>query len=151
MVGDGHFNAALLEQAHLGLAGDAAVDGDQEIGFDLRQTLDGRRGDGVALLKAARDEGRDMRAEFAQAARHDGGGGDAVQVEIAEHEDMVAATDGGLQRIGGLGKPGDDVGVAPIAIERRREKTVRGFRGVDAARDERGRDEVRHVQLALQA
>ena len=48
-------------------------------------------------------------------------------------------------------KPGDDVRVAPVAIERRREETVRGFRGVDAARDERGRDEVRHVQLALQA
>ena len=151
MIGDGHFDAALLQQAHLRLAGDAAVDGDQEVGLDLRQTLDGRRGDGVALLEAARDKRRDARSELAQTARHDGGGGDAVQVEIAEHEDMVAAADGGLQRIGGLGKPGDDVGVAPIALQRRREETVRGFRGVDAARDERGRDEVRHVQLALQA
>ena len=151
MIGDGHFDAALLQQAHLGLAGDAAVDGDQEVGLDLRQALDGRRGDGIALLEAARDEGRDVRAELAQAARHDGGSGDAVQVEIAEHKDVVAAADGGLQRIGGLGQPGDDVGVAPVALQRRREETVRGFRGVDAARNERGRDEVRHVQLALQA
>ena len=151
MVGDSHFDTALLQQAHLGLAGDATVDGDQEVRLDLRQALDGRRSDGVALLEAAGDERRDARAELAQAARHDGGGGDAVQVEIAEHEDVVAAADGGLKRIGGLGQPGDGVGVAPVAIERRREKTVRGFRGVDAARDERGRDEVRHVQLALQA
>ena len=151
MIGDGYFDAALLQQAHLGLASDAAVDGDQEVGIDLGQALNGRRSDGVALLEAARDERRDVRAELAQAARHDGGGGDAVQVEIAEHEDMVAAADGGLQRIGGLGQPGDGVRVAPVAVQRRREETVRGFRGVDAARDERGRDEVRHVQLALQA
>ena len=87
-------------------------------------------------------------AFFPAAAQHQTAIAVTVGFVIAGFTALVLL--GGLKRIGGLGHPGDDVRVAPVAVQRRREETIRGFRGVDAARNERGRDEVRHVQLALQ-
>ena len=150
MVGDGDLDAKFAQNAHLFFARDAAIDGDQEIGFRIHQAIDGCGGDGVALVEAARDKRRHASPERAQPPRHDRGGGNAVKIEIAEHHDVVAALDGGLKTVDDVGKPGNGVGVEPIALKRRREKPVRSFRGVDASCSQGGCDELRHMQLTLQ-
>ena len=63
-------------------------------------------GQRVALVEAQRDERRSLRAESAQTAGEHGGGRDAVEVEVAEHEDVVAAFDGGFSASATSDSPG---------------------------------------------
>ena len=150
VVGDGQAQTRLHDGRRLVLAGDAAVHRDDEVRTERARAHEGGLGERVALLEAQGDERRCRGAKGAQAAGEHGGGRDAVEVEVAEHEDVVAALHGGLQRVGHLGKAGDGIGVEPVAVERGREEAAR--RGIvdDAAGDEGGCDEARKAERALE-
>ena len=150
VVGDGHADAQLHERCRLRLAGDAAVHRDDEVGVERADARDGGVRDAVALFEAPRDERRRLRPERAQAAREHGGGGDAVQVEVAEHDDAAVPLDDGLQGVGDVGKTGDRVGIEPVAVERGRKEAPGDGRIVEPARDERGRDEPGKAELRLE-
>ena len=151
VVGDSQAQTRLHHGRGLRLAGDAAVHRDDEVGAKRARARDGGLRQRVALLETQRNEGRGLRAEGAQTAGEHGGGRDAVEVEVAEHEDVVAALDGGFQGIGHVGQAGDDVGVQPVALERRREEAVNRSGVVDAAGDQRRCDEAGQTEFALQA
>ena len=92
-----------------------------------------------------------MRTERPQAAREHGGGRDAVEVEVAEHEDTAVGAHDLLQRVSHLGQPGYGVGVEPIAVERGLQEAadLGGLRY--AARDERRGHETWQTESALDA
>ena len=149
MVGDRHADAALAQQLDFGGAGDAAIHRHQEVGIELHDALDGGLGDAVALVGTPRDERQRACSQRAQTAREHRRRRDTVDVEVAEHDDAVAALDGVLERVGDVGEAGDAVGVAPIAVERGLEEALRLPGIVDAARDQRRRDESRQPEIAL--
>ena len=91
-----------------------------------------------------------MGAERAQAAREHGRGRDAVEVEVAEHEDAAVGAHDLLQRVRHLGQAGYGVGVEPVAVERGLQEGADLGRLGDAARDERRGDEARKPQLAFE-
>ena len=63
----------------------------------LRQFFDGRNGQAVALLAAVGQVGDHRHAETGQPLLDDGGAGDAVHVEVAEHPDGFALLDGAVE------------------------------------------------------
>ena len=100
VVGDDERHAELLAVFGLVQRGDAAVDGD-----DQPHALGGKLPDGgivqaVALLQTAGDMGRAVRAQRAQALDQQAGGGDAVDVVVAEYGDLRAVRDSLLQQRG---------------------------------------------------
>ncbi len=150
VVGDVHLDARLHDLGHLVLAGDAAVHRDDHIGGKLASALEGGRGDAVALLEAAGNEREGAGAQRPQTPGEHRGGRDAVQIEVAEHDDALLRLDGGDKAVGHLGKTGDVVGVRPVAVERRREEALGGAYRGDAATNERGGDETGQPQVVLE-
>ena len=141
MVGDDDVDAVCEQGGHLAAARYAAVDRDDELGGKLLEARDGLDAQPIALLEAARDERRDVRPEIAQRARHDGRGRDAIEVEVAEDDDVTVRIDGRLDRIDRLGKANDVARIEPIALERRVHEPECFFRVGQAARDENASNE----------
>ena len=94
VVGDQHLPAARLRRGDAGVAGDAVVDGDQQVGLQRREFVDQRRRQPVAVHDAVGHRVRDApRAEHAQAAHADRAGGGAVAIEIADDDDVAVLRD----------------------------------------------------------
>ena len=88
-------------------------------------------------------------AERAQAAGEHRGGRDAVEVEVAEDDDVLAKAHRLLERVDDALEAGDLVGIAPIALERGPEKLIRLLGRVDAARGKRRGDEPGKGKIVL--
>ncbi len=106
VVGDDDAHALLGEEGYLVGRGDAAVHGDDELGLQRQQTLDGGRGQAVAFAEAVRHDRGDVSAQRAQPAGRDGCGGDAVEVEVAEHDDALTARIAAAISSAAAGMPG---------------------------------------------
>ena len=90
-------------------AGDAVVDGDDEIGRSLRGDIDDFRRQPVAELEAVRQQKVDIGAEHLQRAHADGRGGGAVAIVVADDQHLRFSFDGVGQhvcRVGGVGQAG---------------------------------------------
>ena len=124
MIGDKDLNPSLLQKLNLVLRGDAVIHRDQNVGLVSKSTFDGGLGQTVAFLKAQRNEGHHLRTKLAQAARHDGGGRNAVKVEIAEDQDALLIKHGVGEAIGQLRHVRNRIGIEPIPIERGVEENL---------------------------
>ena len=136
VVGDRDVEPLLERPGDLLIARDAAVDRDDEVGVVAHGAGERLFGKRVAFLVAVRDEPHDVRAQRAQPAQRDGGGADAVDVEVAEDEDPLVGPDGGLYFVGDLFQPRDDLRVEPIAVERGCQELVGRLGRREAARHE---------------
>ncbi len=91
MVGDQHLEPRRLGCRHAINAGDAVVDGQQQVGLTLQRHGDNLRGQAVTVLEAVGHQIIDMRrAEQAQTEHTDCAGGGAVGVEVADDQDALA-------------------------------------------------------------
>ncbi|MNS50718.1 hypothetical protein D3C72_833740 [compost metagenome] len=91
VVGDQYFEASLFGSGHAFDAGDAVVDGDQQLRLAGQCDLDDFRGQAVAIFEAVRHQIVDMRrTEQAQTEHADSAGGRPVRVEVADDEDALA-------------------------------------------------------------
>ena len=97
MVGDDDVHPQPSCVVHLGDGGYSAVHGDQQADPLFRQLLDGRNGEAVAFLAAVRQIGDHRHAEAGQPLLDDGGTGDSVHVEVAEHPDGLTILDGAVE------------------------------------------------------
>lgn len=96
VVGDQHLPAQRLGRGDTGMAGDAVVDGDQQVRLQYGQFGHQRRRQPVAVHHAVGHRVHHVaRAEQAQAAHADRAGGGAIAVEVTDDEDALAAGDRG--------------------------------------------------------
>ena len=150
MVGDCQTHAFPLDGLRLVFRRDAAVDRNDEIGRQLFDALERLDRQSVALFEAQRNERRDAAAKIAQPSGKRRGCRDAVEIEIAEHDDVLIRFDARFERIGDVGQARDDVRIEPIALKRRRKELPRSLRRIDSARNKRGGDEMRQAEVLLQ-
>ena len=136
VVGDRDIETLLERPGDLLIARDAAVDRDDEVGVVAHGAGERLLGKRVAFLVAMRDEPHDVCAQRTQPTQRDGGGADAVDVEIAEDEDSLFGPYGGLDLVGDFCKARDDLWVEPIAVERGGQELVGRLGRRDATRHE---------------
>ena len=139
MVGDDQIDPKLPAERRLGIGGDAAVNGDDELHALLFERVDGERVQAVALLQPRGNIAGHMSAEPAQKLGHQAGRRDAVHVIVAEHADMLLFVQRPLHARAGRLHVEQLEGVAqgPVA----REKLPRQLlRVVTAAAQDRGGD-----------
>ncbi len=98
MVGDHHLHAQLPSQLHLLDRGDAAIDGDQELGPTLRELLDVVGAQPVPVRDPVRDQPVALGAQLAQRADQDRRRADAVDVEVAMDGDPPAVANRSRRR-----------------------------------------------------
>ena len=108
----------------------AAVDGDEEGGAVAVESRDGGRVEAVAFAEAIGDIGDDAGAQRAQRLGHEGDGGDAVDVEVAEDGDRLAGRRGAGEAGDGFVDIGQREGVALVVAV---EECLRLGSGGDAA------------------
>ena len=90
VIGDQHLPAMRLCRRDAGVAGDAVVDGDQQVGLQRGEFLDQCRRQAVAVDHAIRHRVRHARrAQHAQPAHADRAGGGAVAIEVADDQDVA--------------------------------------------------------------
>ena len=94
VIGDERGDAELARARHAFDAGDAVVDGDEEIGPALRGELDQLGREPVAELEAVGHEVLRVRAKGTQRADADRAGGGAVGVVVGDDEEALARLDG---------------------------------------------------------
>ena len=141
MVGDADLDSTREQALDLLSAGNAAIDGHDEVRLVRHAALNRRIRKRIPLVVAMRDETLCLRTECMKGTHCDGRGRDAVNVEIAENEDSLATLDGSLQAIRDLEHAGDTRGVDPVALEGGRQELAHGSRRIKATRDEDARDE----------
>ena len=110
--------------------------------IQLLDTLISGIGERIALVEAAWDERRRVSAERPQAAREHRGGRHAVDIEIAEHDDVAPVADCRFQRVDNRPDAGYLVWIAPIAVEAGAEETIGLLVCRNAARRHDGGDEL---------
>jgi hypothetical protein len=106
VVGDQRGDAVLLGAGDAFQAGDAVVDGDDQVGRLLGGDIDDFRRQAVAELEAVGEQEIDIGAERFQGAHADGGGGGAVAVVVADDQQLRFGLDGIGQQLGGVGGVG---------------------------------------------
>ena len=147
MIGHHDVDASLREVAHLITSGNAVVDRDDERWrARLDHAVEGLTGQAVAFVESMRYEGLDTRTERAQSLGEQAGGRDAVDVEVAEHGDGLAAPHRPLHTIRHLGHAGDDKGIRPVPFQRGSEEQATLLNRADPMGDHDARHERRHVQ-----
>ena len=94
MIGDQHVDAPCVGGRDTFDAGDAVIDGDEQ----LRRTLRGKRhdfcGQSIAELEAIGHDEVDARPQRAQAAYGDRAGGGAVRIVVGDDENALLQRDG---------------------------------------------------------
>ena len=133
MIGHHRVDAARLEPGDLGRVGDATVHRDHQVGSGRDHALDRRRRQAVALAEPVGYRGLRLRPHRPQTERGGGRRRDAIQVEVAEHEDALP---GGDRRGHALRRPGEtgDIGLGdPVTLERRLEEPPHPGDGGDPA------------------
>ena len=90
MVGDHHVYSVGLDCLHLLFAGNAAVHRDNKIGVVPFRPLKGCRSKAVAFLEPLGNKRRNVRAKRAQTPGKHRRGRDAIKIEIAEDENLLA-------------------------------------------------------------
>ena len=83
-------------------AGDAVIDGNDQVGFAVRGELDDGRGEAVAIFKTVRHQIGDVGAHRAQPAHGDRAGGGAVAVIVGHDQHARAGFDGIGEQNGGV-------------------------------------------------
>ncbi len=135
VVGDHDVEAGRARRGDLLDRGDRAVDGDQQVGPACGEPLDGRGGEPVAVVDAARQVPVDIGVERAQRAHEHGRGRHPVDVVVAVDGDPRPALDVRQDAVRGL----------PQAAERGQRMALLG--GQERARDVRGRKIPPHQHL----
>ena len=107
VVGDQRRDAELAGAIDALDAGDAVVDGDDQVGRLLRGEVDDFRRQAVAELEAVGQQEIDVGAEHLQGAHADGGGGGAVAVVVADDQQFGLGLDGVGQHVRGVGGVGE--------------------------------------------
>ena len=91
VIGNQHRQPGGLGRRHAIDAGDAVVDGQQQVGLAFEGHGDDLRGQAIAVLEAVRYQVIDMRrTEQAQTEHADRTGGGAVGIEVADDKDALA-------------------------------------------------------------
>jgi hypothetical protein len=119
VVGDQRGDAVLLGAGDAFQAGDAVVDGDDQVGRLLGGDIDDFRRQAVAELEAVGEQEIDIGAERFQGAHADGGGGGAVAVVVADDQQLRFGLDGIGQQLGGVGGVGQGGGGAATSVRSR--------------------------------
>ncbi len=117
VIGDDHPHAPLQQPCDLIATRHAAVDGHDELGIDREHAFHRGHRQTVSLLEPQRDERVCIRAEIAQRAREEGGGGYTVEIEVPEHSDAIVRADRMLDDVGGLRKVGKQRRAEPVTCE----------------------------------
>ena len=147
MIGDNHIDAALFEDLDLVLGGDAVVYRNHQIGVAGRRSIDGRLRKAVPFLETERDERSNAGAAFAQTARHKRGGGNAIEVEVAEHQDVLAVLDGCLDAVYRRLHVLYFIRIRPIPLKRRVQELLGLFNRIEPASHQGGGNELRQVKF----
>ena len=82
-----------------------------------------------------------------QRARKNGGGGNAINIEVAEDHNVIAAPNSLLKLVNHVFHARNVIGIGPIPIKRGTEEAFSLLGRGHAARRERGRNESRKPQL----
>ena len=145
VVGDQRRDAVFAGAVDALDAGDAVVDGDDQVGRLLRGDVDDFRRQPVAELEAVGQQEIDVGAEHLQGAHADGGGGGAVAVVVADDQQFGFGLDGVGQHVRGI------AGVGQAGGRQQRLQFVIEFGPVgDAARGvEAGEQRVQALLLEL--
>ena len=113
MVGDNDVGSAPVGQGDFGRVADAGVDGDDEGSALGDKTLDSQRSHTMAFGNGVRQVGDHAGTEALEGFAEDRGGGDAVDVEVAEDGDGFPGADsrgepgqGGIDTGKGIGRVG---------------------------------------------
>ena len=150
VVRDDDFDAFCRDGSHFVLASDAAVDRHDNLRIELLHALASRRRQCIALVEATRDERRCVTAQGAQPAREHCRGRHAVNVEVAEHDDMAAVANSLLEMVNHLADSRHVVRFKPVAIEARVEETLCLLDRRDATRRHDGRHEFGQIEMLPQ-
>ncbi len=110
VVGDQRGDAEFAGAGDAFEAGDAVVDGDDEVGRLPRGDIDDFRRQAVAELEAVRDEEIDVGAERLERAHAERGGGGAVAVVVADDQQAGVGLDGVGQHVRGVAGMGEGGG-----------------------------------------
>ena len=142
MVGHHEVYAPLLQEGDLVLRGDAVIHRhDKRWMASIDHALKGHLAQAIPLVEAVRDEGMDLRPERTERLGEQARRGNAVDIEITEDRDDLPFPDGTLDAVGHLGHAGNNEGVRPVALKRRREEAPALFDRRDAVRDHDARHE----------
>ena len=148
VVGDDHVHPGRPGARDLLDGRDRAVDGHEQSGAALRQPVDGRGGEPVAVAGAVGQVPVDVGADRAQRPDQDRGRAHAVDVVVAVDRDPAAAAHVGEDLLGGVAQAAE--GVQRVLVGARQER-ARGGRLAHPAAHEDLREHVRHAQLGGQA
>lgn len=103
MIGDQHIDAACACRGHAGDAGNAVVDGDDQLRRRLKQSRDQGRAQPITVRLPIRHAVADpLRAKQAQAADGHGRAAGAVAIEITDNDDLPVVPDRAGQQLAGL-------------------------------------------------
>ncbi len=147
VVGYHHVHAVRLQDLYLVLGGDAVVHRYQQVGLALQGTIDGGLRQAVALLEAQGNEGRHPCPAGPQALGHKRGGGNAVEVEVAEHQDVLFGLDGVLDAVHRRIHALYLVRVEPVPLKGRVQELPGLLDRIDAPGNQDGGDEVGKPQI----
>ena len=151
MVGDNHIDATLFEDFHFILGGNAVVYRNHQIRIAGRCPIDGGFREAIALFEAQRDERGNACPAFAQATRHDGGGRNAVKVEIAEHQDVFFVLDGSFDAIHRSFHVFYFIRIRPIPFKRGIQELLSLFNRVEPTYHQRSGNKLRQIQFGCKA
>ncbi len=136
MIGDHDGHTPLGEHRHLRRGRYAAVDGDHEVGLEQEQPIDRRRREAITLVETMRNDSADLGAHGCESTSGDGAGRDAVKVEVAEDDDMLATAHGCSDPLGSCVESRDERRGEPVTVQARRQEALDLLRRRDSARHE---------------
>ena len=93
VIGHDDVESHLTAKRDLLVPGDAAVDGDDELGPDVARELHAAVGEPVSFIETVRDVEVDAATDGLETSLHQHDGGDAIDVVVAADEDPLAVVD----------------------------------------------------------
>ena len=149
MVRDHQIDPQALQVGNLFLGGNAVIDGHDQLGAsELVNAIECRARKTVALIKAMRNKRRDIGAKRAQRLGQQAGRRNTVNVKIAKDCNVLVVANSTLDAVGNDRHARDNEWVGPVAIERRCQKQLALFDGVNAVRDHNARHQPGNAQTS---